>query len=57
MKPNDLKAYELNEQDMTNVTGGFIEPAPSAEEIFQDLFGDGAKVEPDHLADPVSASL
>ena len=34
-----MKAYELNEQEMNEVTGGFMEPAASDEEMFQKLFG------------------
>ena len=36
---NEIKKNELNEQEMNEVTGGFMEPAASAEEMFQKLFG------------------
>ena len=39
MMINNMKAYELNEREMNKVTGGFMEPAASDEEMFQKLFG------------------
>ena len=39
MMINNMKAYELNEQEMNEVTGGFMEPAASDEEMFRKLFG------------------
>ena len=39
MMINNMKAYELNEQEMNEVTGGFMEPAASDEEMFWKLFG------------------
>ena len=39
MMINNMKAYELNEREMNEVTGGIMEPAASDEEMFQKLFG------------------
>ena len=45
MMINNMKPYELNEQEMNEVTGGFMEPAASDEEMFQKLFGTDAAIE------------
>ena len=44
---NNLKAFELNDQETSEVNAGFIEPAPTNEELFQKLWGTGTKVEAD----------
>ena len=42
---NDQKPYELNEQEINEVSAGFMEPAPSDEEMIQRLWGTGVTVE------------
>ena len=61
MMINNMKDYELNEQEMNEVTGGFMEPAVSDEEMFQKLFGKDTTTEANQLGaftqDDTSGSL
>ena len=45
MMIKDMKACELNEQEMNEVAGGFMEPAASDEELLRKLFGKDATIE------------